>query len=182
MLNMTRFIPCPRDEFFPVIRIVAGQAPVTLHDSLGRSPCEKSVLTARYSGAGTCNKGGHSGGLGMGQVKLWSIDEYWSPHTSSHCPSPSVSIQVQPHLFEALSSSLLITLWSRTSSKQRTKGKKMSLTFVPMFRFCNKWTKTIHNHYHHTDSFFFVHSPSFFQYILVANSNCGKNKTISLKQ
>ena len=64
-----REILSPRDWLLPVRRIVAGQDPVFLHDSSGKSVKEaKSVLTARYVGAGICNKGGHSGGLGMGQV------------------------------------------------------------------------------------------------------------------
>ena len=64
-----REILSPRDWLLPVRRIVAGQDPVFLHDSSGKSVKEaKSVLIARYIGAGICNKGGHSGGLGMGQV------------------------------------------------------------------------------------------------------------------
>lgn len=129
---------------------MAGQDPVILHDSLGKSPCEKkSVLTARYSGAGICNKGGHCGGLRMGQLNPCSKVEYSIPHTLSYWPSPLVSILVQPHLFEGLSNSVLTKLWMRTSNKQSTNGNKISRTFVLIFRFCNKRmmkTRSTENH------------------------------------
>lgn len=45
-----------------------GQVPVLLQDSSGRPMSgRKVVLTARLSGRGTCNKGGHLGGVDMGQ-------------------------------------------------------------------------------------------------------------------
>lgn len=124
----------PRDWLFPVIRRVTGQEPVSLHESLGKSPNEtKSVLTARNWGSGNCKTGGHSGGLGIEQVATCDKSEYWIPQTRSHWPSPFWSIQVQPHLFEGLSSSLLITTCSNTSNKQRTIGNNMSLRFVLIF-------------------------------------------------
>jgi hypothetical protein len=52
-----------------VKRKVAGQDPELLHDSFGPFGKSvngtKSVVTARYSRAGICNRGGHSGGLGI---------------------------------------------------------------------------------------------------------------------
>lgn len=130
-------IPCPRVWLVPVKSIVAGQEPVLLHDSLGKSENgKKSACTARYSGAGTCNKGGHSGGLGIGQLAAWSRVEYSIPQTSSHLPSPLVSIQVQPHLFEGLSNSLFTIVCIRTSNAQSKTGNKISRMFDLIFRFC----------------------------------------------
>ena len=64
-----REILCPRDWLFPVKRKVAGQDPELLQDSSGKSVNgTKSVLTARYSGDGICNRGGNPGGSGIGQV------------------------------------------------------------------------------------------------------------------
>ena len=64
-----REILCPRDWLFPVKRKVTGQDPELLQDSSGKSVNgTKSVLTARYSGDGICNRGGNPGGSGIGQV------------------------------------------------------------------------------------------------------------------
>ena len=50
-------------------RKVTGQDPELLQDSSGKSVNgTKSVLTARYSGDGICNRGGNPGGSGIGQV------------------------------------------------------------------------------------------------------------------
>jgi hypothetical protein len=42
------------------------------------------LTTARHSGAGICNRGGHSGGVGIEQVPAWSKSEYSNPQTFSH--------------------------------------------------------------------------------------------------
>lgn len=133
-------ILCPRERFFPVRSIVTGQDPVCLHDSSGKSlKREKSVLTARNSGDGTCNNAGHFGGLGMGQLLPWSKVEYSIPHTFfSQVPSWFWFVQVQPHLFSGLSNCLLTKPWIRTSNIQRTNGKEISRIFVLIFRFCQR--------------------------------------------
>lgn len=137
MVEMTkRGILCPNVRLFPVISMVAGQEPVRLHESSGKSLCDiKSVLTARYCWAGTCNNGGHSWGWGMGQLNAWSKVEYSIPHLLSHWPFP-VSTQVQPHLLDGLSNSLFTNIWMRRSSKQRENGDTTNRIFVLMFRFC----------------------------------------------
>lgn len=136
----------PRVWSFPVRRILAGQDPLFLHDWSGKSMNErKSVLTARYSGAGICKRGGHSGGLGTGQLLAWSKVEYWIPQTFSvlsHWPLPLLSRQVQPHLNLSLSSTWLINICTKISIKQSTIGNKMSLIFVCIFRFCKSERKT----------------------------------------
>lgn len=90
--------------------IVTGHDIDSLHDSFGKSVYgEKSVLTARKSGAGICNIGAHCGGLGMGQDDACNELEYSTPQTFSHLPSPFVSTQAQPHLING-SSKVLSTI------------------------------------------------------------------------
>lgn len=44
------------------------------------------VLEARFSGRGTCNSGGHAGGLDMAQASNCSVLEYRMPHTFLQVP------------------------------------------------------------------------------------------------
>lgn len=131
------YIPSPKDWLLPVKRKVTGHDPVLLQESFGKVENGKmSVCTARYWGAGSCNNGGHSGGLGIAQVPTWSVSEYSTPQTFSRHRPPSVLVQVQPHLFSGLFTSWSISPWRRTSSTQRISGDKMSRIFVHTFRFC----------------------------------------------
>jgi hypothetical protein len=128
---------CPSVWLVPVIKTVTGQFPVCLQDSSGKSvKGSEALLTARYWGAGTCNKGGHLSGLGTGQLGDWSKSENCKPQTVSHVPSPLVSIHWQPHLLLFLFSWLSTSVWVITRSIHSTNGKEISLQFALMFRFC----------------------------------------------
>ena len=133
------YILSPKDWLLPVNSMVTGQEPFLLQDWFGRSGSgRKSVLTALYWGAGTCIKGVHSEGLAMAQAPTWSKSEYWTPHTFSRHWSPCDLVQMQPHLFWALSSWLFTSFWSRTSNRHSRNGNMMSLTLVLTFLFCQK--------------------------------------------
>lgn len=132
----------PKEWLFPVRRKITGQEPLILHDSFGKSVnVIKSFLTARNSGAGICNNGGHSGGLGMGQKTAWSEFEYSIPHLSSSHLSPFLLMQIQPHLLSLLLlTSLSKTIWRAKINRQRTTGNATSRIFAPTFRFCKRRT------------------------------------------
>lgn len=143
------YLLSPNDWLVPVKSIVTGQEPFLLQDAFGKSENGKmSVLTARYCGAGNCNKGGHSGGFGMGHVPTWSKSEYSTPHFSSRHVSPCFLVQTQPHLFLALSNWLFNTDWRTTSNRHNMNGNMISRTFVITFRFWKKRAIPCMNHTH----------------------------------
>lgn len=127
-----REILWPNVWLLPVTRIVTGQDPVRLHDSLGKSwNSRESSLTARYWGSGTWSKAGHLGGLGIGQLKAWSNVEYWTPH------SVVPLTLAQPHLYFSLFNSLSITRCKTERRIQSNSGNTIRQQFARLFRFCN---------------------------------------------
>ena len=128
----------PRERLFPVKSMVTGQVLVLLQVSSGRPMSgRKVVLTARLSGRGTCNNGGHLGGLDMGQKNAWSELENSIPQVSfKQLPFWLVTIHWQPQrLLSALLTTVSKTICKATSITQRRKGIMMSRTLLHMFRF-----------------------------------------------
>jgi hypothetical protein len=81
-----------------VTSTAAGQEPVPRHDGSGKpSNGWDGVLTARYSGGGTCANAGHRVGLGTGQLPTWSSVECWTPHSVRQQVPPGLgSTKAQP--------------------------------------------------------------------------------------
>lgn len=121
----------------PVMSTVAKQECVALQDSSGKSANGvEAPLVARNPGGGTWSKGGHAGGLGMGQVAAWIRVEYSIPHTASHVPSARTPTQRHPHRFLGFSSSWFTIFWRTTRSTQRMTGNTTTPMFVFKLRFC----------------------------------------------
>ena len=142
------YLLCPSVLLVPVIRRETGQVPFCLQDSSGKSLREsEALLTARYWGPGTCNRGGHLGGLGTEQLGAWSTSEYCKPHTLwSHVPSPLLSIHWQPHTLLSLLIWLSTSVWVMIRRIQSTNGNEISLQFALMFRFCkHTWINNLYS-------------------------------------
>lgn len=121
--NMLLYILCAKERFWAV----------------------KSMLNG--PDAESSNKGGHSGGLGMSQLKTCSGFEYLSPQSFWHWSPLVLFAQMQPHLRAGLSMKSSTTRWRITIKTQRINGNRIRRRFVFKLRFfenqsCyNAWQK-----------------------------------------